>query len=54
MALGPCGCDDYHLADCPIRTASISEDPPEPQDPWTEMDYDFLRDDVDLEDEWDT
>lgn len=20
-ALGPCGCHDYHLADCPTRTA---------------------------------
>lgn len=19
MALGPCGCEDYHLADCPTR-----------------------------------
>ncbi len=28
-----------------------SKDAPEPQDPWYEMEYDFLRDDVDLEDE---
>ena len=20
QALGPCGCNDYHYADCPIRT----------------------------------
>lgn len=53
MALGPCGCTDYHLADCPTRQIHLvldrfeelySEDS---QDP----DYDFLRDDVDLEDE---
>ena len=37
---------DYHLADCPLLTSSF-EDPPEPREP----DYDFLRDDVDLEDE---
>lgn len=22
-ALGPCGCIDYHMADCPLRTGSI-------------------------------
>jgi hypothetical protein len=22
--LGPCGCVDYHMADCPLRTDSIS------------------------------
>lgn len=49
MALGPCGCEDYHLADCPHRTESISQDPPEPPE-----DYDFLRDEVDdPEDDWD-
>ena len=47
MALGPCGCTDYHVADCPLMTANFS-DPPKPPEG---MDYDFLRDDVDLEDE---
>ena len=22
FTLGPCGCTDYHMADCPLRTAS--------------------------------
>lgn len=22
-ALGPCGCVDYHMSDCPLRTAAI-------------------------------
>lgn len=21
--LGPCGCTDYHLADCPVRTSRL-------------------------------
>jgi hypothetical protein len=34
--LGPCGCNDYHYADCPTRTG-YSDDPPEPHDDedWT-------------------
>lgn len=44
MALGPCGCEDYHLADCPLLTGD-PQDAPDPED----MEYDFLRDDVDLE-----
>ncbi len=52
MALGPCGCTDYHLADCPTRQIHETLDQFEElysdsQDP----DYDFLRDDVDIEDE---
>ncbi len=47
MALGPCGCTDYHVADCPLLTIVLIG-PPEPQEG---MDYDFLRDDVDIEDE---
>ena len=43
----PCGCEDYHLADCPLLTGE-PQDAPEPDDDYTE--YDFLRDDVDLED----
>lgn len=30
-ALGSCGCTDYHMADCPIRTAA-GDDDPEPYD----------------------
>lgn len=61
MALGPCGCEDYHLADCPLLTGE-PQDAPEPEE-WdalfsredfessdpAEIEYDFLRDDVDLE-----
>jgi len=25
--LGPCGCTDYHMADCPIRTGDGYDDP---------------------------
>ncbi len=45
MKLGPCGCTDYHVADCPLLTIALIG-PPEPQDPY----YDILRDEVDLED----
>jgi hypothetical protein len=37
--LGPCGCTDYHMADCPVLTERGGyEDPPEPDD-----DYDPER-----------
>lgn len=32
-ALGPCGCVDYHMADCPLVTDRLNPpDPPEPDD----------------------
>lgn len=34
-ALGPCGCVDYHMADCPIKTASFTSS------------YDDFYDDID-------
>lgn len=39
-ALGPCGCIDYHYADCPTR-AGITEsmDPPDPD--WQYEDEDW-------------
>lgn len=32
--LGPCGCVDYHMADCPLMTDRFGghDDPPEPDD----------------------
>lgn len=31
----PCGCpEDYHLADCPIRTGEVQDDEPPEQDDW--------------------
>jgi hypothetical protein len=24
--LGPCGCSDYHMADCSVRTAQFDDD----------------------------
>lgn len=30
----PCGCTDYHLADCPLRTGSYSPDPGDQSDDW--------------------
>lgn len=33
--LGPCGCVDYHMADCPIRTASRDD-----SGPVEDLDYD--------------
>ncbi len=42
--LGPCGCTDYHMADCPILTdRQTTDDPPEPDDdehPFDEEDED--------------
>jgi hypothetical protein len=35
-ALGPCGCTDYHMADCPTRWHDADYWAPEPGDP----DYD--------------
>jgi len=32
-ALGPCGCTDYHMADCPTRDAHY-DDAPEPDEDW--------------------
>jgi hypothetical protein len=29
--LGPCGCRDYHMADCPTRTP-VHDDAPDPGD----------------------
>ena len=29
QTLGPCGCTDYHMADCPIRTARDDEYEPD-------------------------
>lgn len=32
-ALGPCGCTDYHMADCPLVTERFAgQDPPEPDE----------------------
>ena len=32
-ALGPCGCTDYHMADCPTRWHDADYWAPEPGDP---------------------
>lgn len=33
---GPCGCSDYHAADCPLRTvlSYLSSDPGDMTDDW--------------------
>ena len=35
--LGPCGCIDYHYADCPLREPPQGDDPPDPyeDEDWT-------------------
>lgn len=38
--LGPCGCSDYHMADCPLMTERGSYYPPEPDDPFDGPDDD--------------
>ena len=38
--LGPCGCSDYHMADCPLVTGRSESYPPEPDDPFDGPDDD--------------
>lgn len=45
-ALGPCGCTDYHLADCPIRTGGTYSSA---ADVWAAMERRMARDDDDGE-----
>lgn len=50
-ALGPCGCTDYHMSDCPTRTggSSIFDDDPANDDSWFDREYD-VDDDHDTDD----
>lgn len=43
-ALGPCGCIDYHMADCPTRDRGGYSDPPEPDDDYNPDAYDDEED----------
>jgi hypothetical protein len=36
-ALGTCGCIDYHMADCPLKTRQYSE--PEEYDPYEDFGF---------------
>jgi len=36
--LGPCGCLEYHMADCPLMSPP-SDDPPYEDEDWTSMIY---------------
>jgi len=39
FTLGPCGCTDYHMSDCPTRTTyTYDADDSEPLDYWEEED----------------
>ena len=52
MTLGPCGCVDYHYADCPTRertydSPSIDDFFDEWDDGWRQWEAEFDEDDID-------
>lgn len=43
--LGPCGCTDYHMSDCPTRTGGSVIFTGDDQDDWYRDDYYYSADD---------